>query len=57
MNFPVVLQLLMEHTILTIKPKVNPVHFFNYKQNDSLKTQIVCDVEKQVIHLATGYQG
>lgn len=45
------------HTILKIKPRVNPVHFFNYKQNYSLKTQIVCDVEKRVIHLATGYQG
>lgn len=45
------------HHSLNIKPITNAQHYYSYKSEYSLKSQIICDKNKRIIHLLTGICG
>lgn len=45
------------HHVLRLKPALNPTVFYSYKSDYSIKSQIICDKNKRIIHLHTGVCG
>lgn len=45
------------HHSLHLKPRSNAQHYYSYKSEYSLKTQIICNKNKKIIHVLTGICG